>query len=313
MRDQIVEMFHKEYGIDKTQLLHYFDKFYSNRLYPVESIRIAALVGKTVAGYVSFTRWPYMAKGKMCRSFQCGNVIVSRIYRGKGLYNRMLDHLDTIHEKHNIDFLIGFPIKQIVGLYLKNKWSRLVDLQWYVKIINPLAFVSSLDVGGFRAVFGRERTIKTTLEERNSVYLSNTPAFCNWRDDYKPFLVQKNLFFFYFKNESNEIEFDLKVNERRYVHELIIGDVKASSYDKEFLNNALGALIKAAKQTGQVSILSFATNEKSKDRSLLDGLKRKQFFKIGKDIPVMIKKYYPAVNIDNPADWKLYRSDIDTW
>ena len=93
----------------------------------------------------------------------------------------------------------------------------------------------------------------------------------------------------------------------------MIGDVKTSSYDKEFLDSALKELIKAVKITGQVSILSFATNDKSKDQLLLNGLKKKLFFKIRKDILVIFKKYNPTIDIDDPADWKLYRSDIDTW
>ena len=313
MLDQIIEIFHKEYTVDRQSFARYFDAFYNHLSYPMESIRIVALDGDTVAGFVSFTYWPYMVKGKLRRSFQCGNVIVNRYYRGKRLYNRMLEHLDSIHEKHNIDFLIGFPIKPILGIYLENNWTRLLNIQWYVKVINPFAIYSSLDIGRLRAVFSTERTIRTNLKENNLVYLANTPAFCAWRDGYKPYLIQDNIFFFYFEDGGNEIEFDLKVNKRKYGHELVIGDVKTSSYDKEFFDNALRELIKAVQITGQVSILSFATNDKSKDQLLLNGLKKKRFFKIRKDILVINKQYNPAVDIDNPADWKLYRSDIDTW
>lgn len=312
MRDQVIKMFCKEYNNDESQFSGYFDQFYSNKEYNPESIKIVALDGKKVAGFVSFTLWPYMVHGKAARSFQCGNVIVNSDYRGKGLYNKMLDHLDKVQEKHHIDFLIGFPIKPILGLYLKNKWTHLLNIQWYVKVINPLAYLKSHNPAKF-SHFAIKRKIQNNLKETSPVYLLNTPEFCKWRDAYKPYLLQNEIYYFYYSNGADEIEFDLKLNNRKYICEMMVGDLKSSNYDPVFIRKGLKELTKAIRKTGRVSILSFALNDQCADTTLLHALKRSLFFKIKKDIFFITKKYNPSVKIDSVSVWKIFRSDLDTW
>ena len=42
----------------------------------------------------------------------------------------------------NIDFLIGFPVKESIGSFKRKNWSNNFDLKWYVKLIslNPMTF-----------------------------------------------------------------------------------------------------------------------------------------------------------------------------
>ena len=50
--------------------------------------------------------------------------------------------------KRNIDFLIGFPVKESIGSFKRKNWSNNFDLKWYVKLIslNPMTFRKSKNI-----------------------------------------------------------------------------------------------------------------------------------------------------------------------
>ncbi|MBL7935678.1 MAG: GNAT family N-acetyltransferase, partial [Bacteroidia bacterium] len=141
MSEQIIALFCKQYGNSIEQFSEFFSKFYENDFQKNDAIKVVAVSENVVAGFASFCKWPYFIPSKNINSFQCGNVIIGEDFRGKGLYNRMLNFINERHEELKIDLIIGFPIKEIVKLYLKSGWKNPFNLSWYIKPLNIFSIV----------------------------------------------------------------------------------------------------------------------------------------------------------------------------
>lgn len=311
MESQIIELFCRQYGNSTEQFTQFFSDFYNHEYQKNESIRLVAVSYRTVAGFASFCKWPYVIGGKKTRSFQCGNVIISEDFRGKGLYNRMLNYLNEQHATLNIDLIIGFPIKEIVKLYLKSGWSNPFNLAWYVKPVNPFSLLLPINKQKMASVFSATPShILNQAGNRNE--LEKTPEFYEWHKAYNSIFE-----YYYFKVEKgNEfVEFALKLNVRKKViKELIIGEVNTNSSDVVFVTDAFKQLRKKAFKTGFVTLLSIALNDWNKDSVVLKAIENLGYRKIEKDIKFIYKNFMvDEKNVSPPENWVLYRRDLDTW
>jgi hypothetical protein len=313
MKPQVIQLFCQEYQIEKGKFENYFNSFYFNVNCQPESIKIVVLDGEIVAGFVSFTLWPYQINGKLLRSFQCGNVIVNSNYRGKGLYNKMLDHFDEIYKTHNVDFVYGFPIKPILKLYLKSGWTNLLNIQWFLFPINPFAKLFKFDQRRFLKYFeNKSKEIKDEVFS-NGISLFQTFDFKNWRNNFKPFLDQNLVFYYTYSYKQSVIEFELKISERPYLRELLIGNISSNSSDPLFIRKAIKKLKFAAFKSGQVSFLSIAVNKFEIGNKILETIINSFFFEINKSIPFIIKDYSNSDDLKIISNWNLMRQDLDTW
>jgi hypothetical protein len=309
MKNQVVDMFCEEYGNDKHQFVEYFDRFYSSYQQD-RAIRLVILEERVVAGFVSFSYWPYFVNGQRTNSYQCGNVIINKNYRGKGLYNQLLNYLNENASNYNIDFIIGFPIKQILKLYLKSNWKNPFNLNWYIKVINPIGRLFPVSDAKLSKVFSTKKNQISTLKN-NAIVLSIDEAFYTWNEAYNN--LSKHYYFEYAElNQS--IEFSLKINKRKYVNELIVGEVNTNSTDAKFIDKGIKKLINRSRRLIGVSMLSLCMNDHN-SKNLFNALAIKAGFKkIDRDIKFVINNF--KMNEEQllmPENWELYRRDIDTW
>jgi hypothetical protein len=311
MDSQIIELFCRQYGNSTEQFTQFFSDFYNHPYQKNESIRLVAVSDKTVAGFASFCKWPYVVAGKKVRSFQCGNVIISEDFRGKGLYNRMLNYLNGQHEQLNIDLIIGFPIREIVKLYLKSGWANPFNLSWYVKPVNVFSLLVPLNKKRMESLFST--TPAHSINNPGSkTELEKTEEFYKWHKAYNAIFD-----YYYFKVEKGTefAEFALKLNIRKKViKELIIGEVITNSNDAAFVTDAFKQLRKRAFKTGFVTILSVAINDLNKDSVVLKAIQNLGYKKIEKDIKFIYKNFTAdEAVVSKPENWILYRRDLDTW
>lgn len=309
MKPQIAELFSKQYGIDHKKFAALMDDFYDHPFQKNKCIRIVALEDNLVIGFQSFFYWPYQFNNIVYNSYQSGNSLVHPDYRGKGIFQKLLNYLDLNKEELNIDFLIGFPVEASFNSFIKNKWLNPFNLDWYIKLINPFAFAFSPEK--IQNNFANKATEIKEGNLPNQFRLLSTTDFVNWRTNYS----KENKYLFYIFNENgNEICFHLKFNKRnKWLNELIIGDIKTNCYDKQFLNKAFKKLSITALKSKSITAITFATNVKKEADPLLMTLKKHNFFKLKKSIYFIIKPFKEIENVSNSENWTLFRSDIDTW
>ena len=144
MRPQVSALFSAQYGTELSVVEKTQEGFYGHSFQREKSIRIVALDGTKVIGFQSLFYWPYQKDGVNYNSLQSGNSLVHPEYRGKGIFQTLLQFLDDYNKDLKIDFLVGFPVEASFKSFLKNKWSNPFDLVWQMKIINPFGFLFSL-------------------------------------------------------------------------------------------------------------------------------------------------------------------------
>jgi hypothetical protein len=310
MKDQVIEMFCAEYGNEKQQFADYFDLFYSG-FQENKAIRLVILDDKIVAGFVSFSYWPYIVNGKVANSYQCGNVIISKNYRGKGLYNQLLDYLNVNAFQYKIDFIIGFPIKQILKLYLKSKWKNPFNVNWYVKINNPIGKLFKINENTLERIFSSDKKCIDTFFADGRNVLKIDQEFYLWNKNYNN--IGKH-FYFYYADAENKVEFSLKINKRKYLNELIIGEVNANTVNLTFLAAGFKALDRRIRRIAGVSMISICLNDNDATNPIYKSIIQCRFRKIDRDIKFIVNNF--TMNEDEllaPQNWQLFRRDIDTW
>ena len=312
MKQQVVDSFCKQYGNSVEQFSEFFSKFYDNDFQKGNSLRLVAILGDVVAGFASFCKWPYKVYGKEINSLQCGNVIISENFRGKGLYNKMLDYLNEHHSRFKIDLIIGFPIKEILKLYLKSQWKNPFNISWYISVTNIFSVLFPVNKKKMESLFLTEPKYQINSPYSNKIELVKTKEFFTWHKSYN-FIF--DYYFFRIEHENEYIEFTLKINYReKFIKELIIGDITTNSHSIDFIKNAFKKLQKAAFKTGFISFISIAINDLDKNALIFKVISNLKFKKIEKDIKFIYRNFNADENLlSNPTNWVLYRRDLDTW
>ena len=309
MREQVIDMFCEEYGNQRSQFAEYYDRFYGG-YQQGKALRLVIRDGETVAGFVSFSYWPYLADGKPLNSYQAGNVIIHKNYRGKGLYNQLLNYVNENASRHGIDLIVGFPIRQILKLYLKSDWINPFNLNWYLKPVNPLGKLFPVSERGLSRVFASEKKYRRTLSQGGLV-LHIDESFYAWNRDYNNL---SRHFYFEFAEGDQVVEFALKLNKRKYFNELIVGEVNTNSRDPRFLERGLRRLRRRAMKAPGISVLSICINDQNTSSATPEAIARAGFRKINRDIKFIVNPLgRPANRFTDAAAWELYRRDIDTW
>jgi GNAT superfamily N-acetyltransferase len=308
MKDQIVNLICNQYNYIPKEYTLFFDKFYDPN-YQSNSIKIVALDDKKVVGFQSFFSWPYSHENKTFNSFQSGNSIVHPDYRGKQIFQKMLNYIYERNESFKIDFLIGFPVKASYNSFIRNGWENVFNLQWYLKILNPFSFLFPIDLKKIKTIFP-STAISDEINCNSKIKLSNHPDFINWRKSYS----RQKKFYYTFTQDNQTVEFVLKLNKRKKIvpiNELIIGEVNTSSYDMLFLQKAFKHLIKEVKRLKFITIISIAINPNNDElQKVLNHLS----FKISNhEIYFIIKSFIQKKEIFIQKNWSIYRGDIDTW
>jgi len=307
LRPQVIDLFVSEYGVERKAFDQLFERFYLHPFQKDKCLLVVALDGNTVAGFQSFFFWPYTFNGKTYNSFQSGNSLVHPGYRGKGIFNKMLSFIDEENKTRDIDFLMGFPVEASLKNFIKDKWTNILDLRWYIKLCNPFAFFPFRSGNSFEKgciFFGAENPEKSVLR------LSASADFTGWRREY----LSGNYYSYRYTAGNEEIIFHLKTNKRKKVlNELIIGNILfKNELSIQHLSAALKSLDKAASRTFATHFISIAVNEAC-SIDLRTALLNTSFKRTEKSIYFIVKPFKDNNFVLQPAHWLLYRSDIDTW
>ncbi len=310
MKSQIISLFENEYGIDRNNFENLMTKLYEHPIQKDKCIQLVALDDNLVVGFQSFFYWPYTYNNKSYKSLQSGNSIIHPNYRGRGIFQKLINYIFYQETSIDVDFLLGFPVEESFKSFTKNKWINIFDLKWYVKVINPFGFLFNF---------------KTLLKEHNHYLplksdwiepffnLQKESTFYNWKNDLKN--NSFNYFYYEYKiSETTAIIFEIKIQSRKkIIHEAIIGKIQFIGNSREYLKNALSELLNHLKKHKCITICSIAINEHFKSPDYATLVKELKFKAINKKIHFIIKPLKTIPEIHNPSLWDIGRADIDTW
>jgi hypothetical protein len=310
MKPQIARLFSIQYSIKEEDFSKLIGNFYEHPFQKDKCIRIVAREGKNVIGFQSFFYWPYLLNGKVINSYQSGNSLVHPDHRGKGIFQKLLSFLDAHRKNLAIDVLIGFPIDQSVGSLIRNKWTNIFNLQWFIKYGNPISLLLPLNIKKLNRHFPNVEAPDHSSSTPEFLKLSHSAAFNAWRATHYD---NTHYFSFVYKKDKEELVLKLKTNVRKkIINELIIGDVITTSYSEAFLEEAFLYFFKKARKIYSISIISIACNTNS-DTHLATLLAKNGFKKINKQIYFCIKPFTDNMSFTDASKWMVYRGDIDTW
>lgn len=276
MAAQVAELFRRQYGVAPAEFLDRFTRFYEHPYQRGRCQRVVALDGERVVGFVGFVVWPYALDGQQFHSFQACDGLLDARWRGRGVFPRMMDVVD------GVDFVVGFPVATAKAVFLRNGWKNVLDLQWYVKLLNPFAFLTR-DVAVIEAPAPR-------VESPSRLRLTDDAGFVAWRRGYS----HRNRYFV-------DGPFELKpIRRRRVLRELIVGDVRADDADFAGL----------VKRTRGATYLSIALNPLD---PLVSNIVRAGFRKIDRKISFIVKPFSCEDLVTDASRWRLFRADLDTW
>lgn len=311
MFDQVVDMVVGQYGRGRDFEADHFQAFYGAPFQLPHGIRLVAVDGETVCGFLSYCYWPYVYQGRRLRSFQAGSSLVSPDYRGRGIFARLLNHLVETDDRPQIDFLMGFPVEMSYGSFIRNGWHNPLDLSWYVRPIRPLSVFSARQPGASDWCFETTPEHVDAFYPEQRVALSKDEDFLAWRANYA--VDGAGYLYLHHREGGKTIRFALKLNRRGRINELVVGDIVRESEDPALLESGLRALIKATRGHSFVTLLSIALNAECTDQGLVRALRGRSFFKIKKKIHFIVKPMGGLEGLIDPGHWQLFRSDIDTW
>lgn len=313
MKEMVAKLFIQEYKIEHSSFVRLFENFYEHTYQNERCIRVVALDENRVVGFQSFFYWPYEFQGKQINAYQSGNSLVHPDYRGQGIFQKLLHHIDEFHEHLKVDCLMGFPIDVSVGSLLRNGWKNIFNLNWQVRPCSVFSILRKFDGQKLQKALGVIHEDLNTPEELSyseSIRLNVDFGFIQWRRNYS---TSSNYFEFRYQRGQSNIVFELKINIRkRYIKELIIGRISCHSKDHSKLSEAIAALCRAVRKSGQISIISIGYN-KAGDSALESALQKNRFKKIKNEIFFCVKPFKDKDTLLNAVNWQVYRGDIDTW
>jgi GNAT superfamily N-acetyltransferase len=310
MKPQVAELFSAQYNVPVSEFAMLMDNFYDHPYQKAKCIRIAAVEGEKVIGFQSFFFWPYYFKGSLQHSFQSGNSLVHPDHRGKGIFQQLLNFLGEHREKFGIDFLVGFPIHASRNSLLRNGWKNILDLEWHITSASPLRSLLGDEKKKLARVFGNSPDASLKENAGEWLRLSDEAAFLEWRKCYS---ATQHYFYHIYRENGKAVEFTLKPSRRKkHIRELIIGNVRTENNDPAFMKNAFNDLLSKVKSSGAAAFISFACNPHASAISV-STLSQAGFRKIEKKIFFAVKTFTEKHPAEDPANWILFRSDIDTW
>lgn len=299
MKTDVIKLFSEEYNLNFEYFKNKFEKLYEDDFQKDKCIRVVAIINRKIVGFQSYFYWPYKSDEKNYNSYQSGNSIVSKKFRGKGIFGLLLKKIEEIIIIKKIDFLIGFPVQESIGSFKRKNWSNNFNLKWYVKLIslNPLAFRKSknLSLNKTKSYFN--------LKNDGLFTINNSLQF----EFYRSQINNESLFHVY-KEKEFIIEFCCKITKRnKIISELIIGNIQFNKFNEEIINKAFNDLIKKIKASKSVNIISFSISE---NIELYNFILHFNKFKLLKKKIFFIYKNYKNIDLKNIL---LFRADIDTW
>jgi len=177
-----------------------------------------------------------------------------------------------------------------------------------VKVLSPFSIFRKLDLEKLSLKNVPECMSYTPTWKGFS--LSHDPEFEDWR---KAYSENNSYYYFSHADHSSRVQFDLKVNLRGRLKELIVGRVRTDCNNIDFLKKAVQGLVKKVGRQHVFSFMSVALNSRYFKPEILMAFRQLGFRRINKEIFFIVKGYMAGEEIYKPELWELYKSDIDTW
>jgi hypothetical protein len=152
-----------------------------------------------------------------------------------------------------------------------------------------------------------ERAISDFDADVATAYVDQRKEF----DDYRFAYETGDFYRFTFEKNGKKAFVELKAQRRKkIIRELVIGKFLVTHAEKEFMLEALSALIRDVKRSANFTLLSIAANNRSPLQ--IEVIQAMGMRQIEKRI-YFIAKGPKADAATDWADWWMFRSDIDTW
>ncbi|MDC3134058.1 hypothetical protein OA958_04400 [Bacteroidota bacterium] len=299
MKSNVIKLFTNQYNLDENQFENKFEKLYNDKFQKKKCIRIVALINKEVIGFQSYFYWPYKYGNITYNTFQSGNSIVNKHYRGQGVFGLMLEKIDEIILKRKIDFLIGFPVKESIGSFKRKKWLNNINLLWFIK---PISYNPLISCKKTNKKLKKDK-LYFNFKMKDHIALENNQTFNEYRNKFCG-----EIMYYQYHEKKSKIELCYKLSKRKkIIKELIIGGVEFDNFDEDLMNNAFEDFIRTVKKHKMANFISIAISDNT---NIFDNIIKKQGFISLKKKVHFIYKGNEKVNLKNIL---LFRSDIDTW
>lgn len=302
MRSEVLQLFCEEYGVSEESFGPVFDAMYNHPIQRNKCIRIVAIENGEIAGFQSYMYWPYSGpNGAGYNSFQSGNSIVGRNHRGKGVFTKLLKALNP-HD-FEFDFIVGFPVEQSYGAFLKCGWKSPFRLNWAVKVHKPLS--SLIRQPQIRESIGwPPLPIAFSNGNQAMIELSGNPDFDNYRSSLRPGHHIRLPFF----AEGQKWLVSAKLLTRgKLISEVIIGKIRGESTQSFPSKRVISEATKLISKNYRCTIISFAYP------SNLHVDLPKGFFTTSREIRFVFLPGSISLEELMKFPFNVGRADIDTW
>lgn len=304
MNEQVINLFVDEYDeqIDKLKLhlnYQYEHSFQLNRC-----VRMAAIEDGEVVGFTSFLYWPIIKNEREnYQSFQCGNVIVSKNHRGKGVFSKILLELNSNPSYFTYDFIIGFPVVASFPGFIKKGWSNPQALVWLIKLnTTPRALLRLHQPKSSVALTEQEKVEVASFNSSPGTQL--TVDFLDYREKIgRGSYLRKVL-----RRRNHDIHIEVKYQKRnKFIKEAIIGLYNTSD-GKGLTTDDIMDIIRESNRFQTAVFFSVAVIPNQADQWKRAGF---QVLK-GREIPFIVKN--GSKNFSQEfTELPLGRADFDTW
>jgi hypothetical protein len=303
LKREVLSLFSEEYGVTIEAFGKIFDALYNHPVQEGKCILLVAIDQNEVAGFQSYMYWPYASsEGKMYNAYQSGNSIVGKKHRGKGVFTKLLRALDSDFLDLDFDFMVGFPVEESYGAFIKCGWSHPFDIKWYVSLNKP---IKGYFLRNNRDQFNQWSPLSAdyTNQSSQAFEVLITPEFDDYRSKLRPDIHHRLM---YKTSDAKTWLVDCKIILRgKFLSECIIGKVTSPGENPN--HNHINEIAKAVKSRIPASIVSIALPEQSA-------------------IPVPngfrgINRSFHFIFKSGKVNWSeiegslinIGRSDIDTW
>jgi hypothetical protein len=277
------------------------------------SLIVGAYVGNRLVGTQAYNYWPYRVASTNFYAVQSGASLVDRTVRGRGIFHAMLRFGERALLERGVDFAIGVPNPASYPRFMKDQWTHLGSLRWFVRPVRPTRLL--LERTG-RIPTARSRWTGEWRELQAELPFAKEMIRLSTDDEYQRFrYLGRESEFVRTSIAAAKNSFDVicKPNTEHGFAELTVGQV-LSSHPPSWgdLREALSRIVELARDDGDVDAVTMLVNPLW--TPLVAAAVSVGFLPVHKTVPFILKPLKStAINALAWRDWAISCGDLDTW
>ncbi len=304
-REQVISLTTREYPYMLPWFENRFAALYEDPLQLNRCGMFVALTGEQVVGFISYVYWPLSGISSQ-ETYQMVGLVVDPSTRGQGVFGKLLKALDEHVAARNAAAVFGFPVPVSRGGFLKQGWNNLFDLQWFIRPVNLFAVFRRRDFSGRGFVAGPPEA----LPEQPPDFIETQASADFWK--YREMLSPDwPGWHFVFEKDGKKLVLIFRIQKRMGLNEACLGKVYAGDASVSLVTEAISAWIRMLGREGSVALASAAIHPEC--HSAVNAAVMKRFIKTGKKIHFINKTYNSDSKAASPANWNVWRADMETW